>query len=170
MRRGFSATEVLVAAGIFAVALVPIITLIAGAAKPTAFNEYHIAAQAQAAQAADRMQDLLISRGFGELERMPLNEKVGMLETQTYKLPTDDPALQPAEGGVVGAPEIFLTNLSPNRASLIQISVIVNWTIPTENAKHSFTLMRLMSRPDMGLISDYQPKQVPGGSVKGGGP
>ena len=165
MRRGFSSTEVLVATGIFAVALIPVITLIGGGAKPTAFTEYHQAAQAAATQAADRVQDLILSRGFAELEKMPVGEKIAAAETKLYKLPPDDEATKTAEGGWVNAPEVSITSLGDG-AALVQISAVVNWSVPGDATKHAFTLSRLLSRPEIGLVSDYQPRQVPGGASK----
>lgn len=166
-RRGFSTTEVLVGTAIFAVALIPVITLIAGGTKPTAFNEYHIAAQSQAAQYADRLVDLVISRGFVELEKMPVGERVAVNDTKTYKLATDDAAAKAAEGSFVSIPEMYLTNLGEPNAGLVQISAVVTWQVPGADAtKHTFTLQRLLARPDSGLVHDYVPAQKGGGAVK----
>lgn len=168
-RRGFSSTEVLVGTAIFAVALIPIITLIAGNTRPTAFNEYHIAAQSIATQYADRLEDVLISRGFGELEKMPAGDRIAVSDTKTYKLPADEAAQKAAEAGFVSLPELYLTNLSgPNEppGSLVQISAVVNWQVPVDQTKHTFTLQRMLCRPETGLINDYVPEQKPGGAVK----
>ena len=165
-RRGFSTTEVLVGTAIFAVALVPVITLIAGGTKPTAFNEYHIAAQSQAAQYADRLVDLVLSRGFMELEKMPVGEKVAVNDTKTYKMTADEAATKAAEGSFVSIPDLYLTNLGEPNAGLVQISAVVAWQVPGDAAKHTFTLQRLLARPDAGLVHDYLPVQKSGGAVK----
>ena len=165
-RRGFSTTEVLVGTAIFAVALIPIIGLIAGGTKPTAFNEYHIAAQSIAAQYADRLQDVILSRGFLELEKLPVGDKVALNETKTYKLPADPDANKGAEAGFVSLPEMYLTNLGEPGAGLVQISAVVNWQVPGDVVKHTFTLQRLVARPDAALISDYVPSQKAGGAVR----
>lgn len=165
-RRGFSSTEVLVGTAIFAVALIPIITLIVGGTKPTAFNEYHVAAQSLASQHADRLHDVIISRGFMELEKMPAGDRVAVADTRSYKLPADDAAAKIAEAGFVSLPELFLTNLGEPGAGLVQISAVVTWQVPGDTVKHTFTLQRMFARPDAGLISDYQPRQKPGGAVK----
>lgn len=160
-RRGFSTTEVLVGTAIFAVALIPIIALIAGGTKPTAFNEYHIAAQSAAAQACDRLQDAITSRGFLEIEKMPAGDRVALSETQTYKLPPED---LKAEGGFVGVPELFITNLGEPHGGLVRLSAVVKWSVPNDPQAHTFTLERLIARPDVAMISDYVPQQKPGGA------
>lgn len=160
-RRGFSTTEVLVGTAIFAVALIPIIGLIAGGTRPTAFNEYHIAAQSAAAQACDRLHDAIVSRGFAELETMPAGDRVAIGDTKNYQLKPED---LKAEGGFVSVPELFLTNLGEPRASLVQISAVVKWSVPNDPTPHTFTLQRLVTRPDAAMISDYQPSQKPGGA------
>ena len=161
-RRGFSATEVLIAAGLLAVSMIPVIGLISGGAKPAAFSEYHLQAQARAKQAADRLQDLILSHGFSEITAMPVGERVAAADTKTYKLAADDDAMKTAEGGWVNAPELYLTSLADG-GSLVQITAIVNWTVPADPIKHSFSFQRLLSRPEGGLVSDYQPRQVAGG-------
>lgn len=165
-RRGFSSTEVLVGTAIFAVALIPIITLIAGGTRPTAFNEYHIAAQSLASQHADRLHDIIITRGFMELEKMPVGDRVAVSDTKTYKLPADDAAAKAAKDTFVSLPELYLTNLGEPGAGLVQISAVVSWHVPGDAVKHTFALQRLIGRPEAGLISDYRPQKTPGGAVK----
>lgn len=165
MRRGFSSTEVLVAIAIFAVAMIPIITLIAGGTRPTAFNEYHVAAHAVATQVADRMVERILSRGFLEFEKMGIGEKVDSEDTQLYKLPIDDEGKKAFEGGFVGLPVVTLHNLAEPSGSLIRISVTVPFSIPNDSQKRSFTMERLLCRPEVGLMGDYAPRPLKGGAV-----
>jgi hypothetical protein len=165
MRRGFSSTEVLVGIAIFATAMIPIITLIAGGTRPTAFNEYHVLAHAVATESADRLIERILTRGFQELEKMGIGDKVDVEETQTYKAPAvpDDSTNKKQE--FVGAPAVHITNLAEPSGSLIRISVTVPFTIPGDNHKHSYTLERLFCRPDVGLMGDYELTQIGGGAV-----
>lgn len=164
MRRGFSSTEVLVGIAIFATALIPIITLIAGGTRPTAFNEYHVAAQSLASQAADRVVDRILTRGFADLEKVGIGESVSAEDTG-YKLPVDPAAEKAAATGFVGVASVKLTNLAEPSGSLIRISATVPFTIPGDATKHSFTIERLLCRPEMGMMGDYVARQVGGGAV-----
>jgi hypothetical protein len=159
LRRAFSSTEVIVCTAILALALVPIITMIAGGTRPTAFNEYHLIAQSVATHLADRATEVILSRGFAELESMAAGEKVNLQDTRTYKIPPETSADRLLEGSYFLPPEVHLTNLSEAGATLAALSVVVTWTLPGGTSRHSFRLERLLSRPDASLTSDYLPRQ-----------
>lgn len=165
-RLAFSSTEIIVGAAIFAIALVPIIQMITSGTKPTAFNEYHLVAQSASTHLVDRVTELILSKGFAELESMAAGQKTNILETRSYNRPTELGLDKATEGTFFQQPEVFLTNLSDSGASLVQVTVVLSWTLPGDptNKKWSFTMERLVSRPDTALMADYAPRQEKGGA------
>lgn len=160
-RRGFSATEVIIATSILALAMVPMITMLSGGAKPTAMSEYHLVAQTVAAHLIDRVIEKVQSVGFTEMERIPTGQEVALAQTQTYVLPTEAALGAVFEGHSFMSTEVFLTNLSEQTASLVQVKVIVSWTLPGSPKPSQFVMKRLLCRPELGLTADYVPRQEP---------
>jgi len=163
MRRGISSTEVIVCTAIFALALLPIINMITSGTRPAAYNEYHLIAQSVSTYLVERVCETIHSRGFAELETFAVGDKVNIQETKTYKTSTEGSGLAGGSGNVFSSPQVFLTNLSVSGASLVQISVVMTWTLPGDKHTYSFSLERLISRPDAALTADYVPRQEKGG-------
>jgi hypothetical protein len=164
MRRGTSATEVIVGTAILALALVPVISMISTGTRPAAYNEYHYIAQSAATCLVDRVSELVLSKGFAEIETMAVGEKTNLQDTRTYKIDAEELKRYLAGNVFLQEPKVYLTNVSEHSASLVQISVALSWTLPGDKHTFGFVLERLLSRPDTSLSSDYTPRQAPGGA------
>jgi hypothetical protein len=157
MRRGFSSTEVIVCTGILALAMIPVLTMIGGGTRPAAYNEYHMMAQAVSAQLIDRVSEQVAIKGFSEMEKMGIGDRIDINDTR-YRIPADNAGVKLTGDGNFLPPQIFLTNLEAGGA-LYQISIVCSWNVPGDPHKFSFTFERLVCRPEASLLADYLPRQ-----------
>jgi len=138
VKRGFSVVEVLITVVVVSLAVLPILTTFVSGAREAAFDEYFVAAQTVGMTLVERTIDQLNENGFS---------------------PTDQTHPAKSQGGYSLEDFDYRIRAVPQDADawLWLVKVTVSWHLPTDpkGAVHTFTIDRLVSRPDASFTGRY---------------
>lgn len=153
-RRGFSATEVMIATALLALALLPVLGLFSGGTRQTAQQEYQMAALNIAGDLCERVIEKILSESFEAVAKLPEGTPTDIAETP-YAISTED-------FDFFEKPSIFQldkVHLTLVRAGLVQITVEISWKPGSGAPGRNIRFHRLFSRPEASMTTEYVPKQ-----------
>ena len=142
-RNAFTLVEVLTVVMIIGFGFLPIIGLLQSANRQEALDESVVIAQGMALRLADQTVEGLLRNGFEKAER------------------SGGPVTVPLAAGTFTW-ELIVDHLDPE-AYLWQITVRVRWSLPTDTSpdpSHSYSLERLVSRPEAAFTGNYPYRRV----------